>query len=497
MSLVTKGFLISLALLTASAYGQSPDSKSVLAVRKFVEILNKNDLAGMKQFVETAFVARPDKRIADRARNLMGLVSSGAPFKVVDVLKDTPTTVILLVQSESEANFEIRMDFESDDRHLAKSVYMGGPGSQTGPPAKKHDQWIDLGDLLRQIRAETGVPALSVGFVHGLQKSTAIDGVRLMNSAEKSNRKDRWLVGSLAKAMTSTMIARLVDQGKIRWDTTLGSVFPKMAMREQARSITLLQLLNHRSGLPQDLYVTPEFLKMAAGSSIEKVRMRDHYLAFILERPPIGAPGEKMRYSNAGYAVAAHMAETVTGVPFERLMRDLVFHPLRMHSARFGVPGNSGEPGATSQLMGHTYREGKLVPYVISEPSWVAIQCPAGAGLAMTLDDLLRFAKFHLEGMRGHVSLMKPDVFHVLHEPASKLPGEDQYACGWILDSGFTKEPFQGHSGSDGTFRAEIALWPDRDLAAVAISNASSLTDPSPPLQAVIAIYERTLAQKG
>ena len=105
----------------------------------------------------------------------------------------------------------------------------------------------------------------------------------------------------------------------------------------------------------------------------------------------------------------------------------------------------------------------------------------------MSIGDLLTFANYHLEGLRGFVAMMKPATFEVLHKPV----GDEKYGCGWMITDQFCPDPYHGHNGSDGTFRAEMALWPEKSIAIVSIMNAGSITEPSPALQAVMAVYER------
>jgi len=277
----------------------------------------------------------------------------------------------------------------------------------------------------------------------------------------------------------------------MRWDTTIGEALPTTSIRPEYKDVTLLQLLHHRAGVVQDRFVSHQFLIDAAGDDPDPVKAREHYAQFTLNKEPIGKPDEKYAYSNAGYSIAAHMAETMAKKPYEELMRDLVFKPLRMGSAKIGVPGTDGNPGGEGQLMGHSAGDKGLTPYVIDEPRWVAIQAPAGAGVSITVEDLLKFLRYHLDGLRGQVRLMKPENFAVLHKPAMDEPGIEKYACGWLVISGVTKDPYVGHNGTDGSFRSEIAIWPEKNLAIVAIANAGAKYDPAAPLQAVIAVYNR------
>jgi len=105
----------------------------------------------------------------------------------------------------------------------------------------------------------------------------------------------------------------------------------------------------------------------------------------------------------------------------------------------------------------------------------------------MSIGDLLTFADYNLQGLRGHVTLMSADNFKTLHRPV----GDEKYACGWATVQGVVPEPYHGHNGSDGTFRAEMALFPERNLAIVSIINAGWASEPGPPLQVIIAAFER------
>ena len=80
-------------------------------------------------------------------------------------------------------------------------------------------------------------------------------GVRKRGTEIPVTLSDQWHLGSDGKIMTSTLIARLVERGQLRWDTTLAEVFPEVAgqMHPDFRQVTLLQLLSHRAGLPENL----------------------------------------------------------------------------------------------------------------------------------------------------------------------------------------------------------------------------------------------------
>ena len=100
--------------------------------------------------------------------------------------------------------------------------------------------------------------------------------------------------------MTSTLIARLVERGQLKWDSTLAEVFPELApqMNPEFQKVTLLQLLSHRAGLPANLNLA-EYL----GNDVESLRLRA--VRQELAKKPQSTPGSKYAYSNLGYIIAA------------------------------------------------------------------------------------------------------------------------------------------------------------------------------------------------
>jgi CubicO group peptidase (beta-lactamase class C family) len=479
---------IACSLVAALAGAQSDN---VAKAKAFVDAMNTQDQAKMEAFVSSAYSPKVggNQPLSQRAATLLSLSKRIGPLTLGDVISEKPNELVVHLKGRLELGLEMKMGFDPEDRGIA-FVLIGGPGSQSGPSPKHYTGWKDLSDLLGRVKEDNKLPAIGLAAIKDGISDSAVVGEREIGKSDKALLTGRWLIGSITKSMTSTMIARLIDQGKLRWDTTVEQALPKLPMKDEYRKVTLLQLLHHRSGLPQDLFADLVFIAKASGGAKKPVEIRDNYARFILSREPIDKPDNKMAYSNAGYALAAHMAETVAGKPYEQLMKELVFDPLGMSTAIVGVPGAPDNPGAAGQINGHVPDAGSLKPHVLREPELSAMFAPAGGGVSMSVGDLLKFAAYNLEGLRGHVTLMSPANFEVLHKPI----GDEQYGCGWMVSSQFSRDPYHGHNGSDGTFRAEMAIWPEKNIAVVAIMNAGSITEPSPALQAVIAVYDRFLS---
>jgi CubicO group peptidase (beta-lactamase class C family) len=130
-------------------------------------------------------------------------------------------------------------------------------------------------------------------------------------------------LASLSKAITAVCVARLVDQGRLRFDDRLDRLLPQLLAAHpprdtRVRSITVAQLITHTSGLGADLALDPAALARGAGGLLRTT----------LTAPLHAAPGRSFRYSNAGYLLLGLMIEARTGQSYETACRNRVLAPL-------------------------------------------------------------------------------------------------------------------------------------------------------------------------
>lgn len=338
---------------------------------------------------------------------------------------------------------------------------------------------------LADARGAASLPAVAAAVVEGDSVRAAAQGVRRADRSARAAAGDRFHVGSMAKAVSATVIATVVEEGRLAWTTRVRDAWPEeaQAFHPALRDVTLAELLAHRGGLEPfdavDAYAG--FPASARGAPA----LREEFAAWVLRRPP-GARGE-FRYSNAGYVVAAAMAERATGKPFETLLRERLFGPLGMGTAAFAYP-SSLSPDAP---WGHLPDGSRWVPEPAPDGEYAALLAtivPAGH-LSLSMEDYARFLRMHLRGLAGQGGLpLRPETFRVLHTPVgAPIPDlNGGYALGWIvMDVDGVRVSM--HDGSLTGFYATMALAPGLGRAAVAATNA----DPSGPgvpqaLEAVI-----------
>src|SRR6266850_4046691 len=129
-------------------------------------------------------------------------------------------------------------------------------------------------------------------------------GVRKRGTAERITLDDRFHLGSCTKAMTATLVAMLVEEGKLNWTTTLGELFADTVkpMHPAWEKVTLRQVLAHRAGLRLEPNGAGVFNEMAPPPGTLP-QQRLEIARQTLSRPP-GTPDTKYWYSNVGYVLA-------------------------------------------------------------------------------------------------------------------------------------------------------------------------------------------------
>jgi CubicO group peptidase (beta-lactamase class C family) len=295
---------------------------------------------------------------------------------------------------------------------------------------------------------------------------SGVAGVRRWRDEARLQLDDRFHIASCTKSWTATLAAIAVQQGRLRWTTTLAEGLPSLAtrMRRGYASATLEQLLAHEAKLPA--YTQPtaqrvEEMRALTGSSAEQ---RLAFLEQVLAERPNNATGDGA-YSNAGYAAAGAMLESTAGQSWEDLIRRELAEPLEMTTVGFGYPATVAAP---NQPRGHARSDGTTVELPLDDTRQLAVCLwPAGA-VHCSIGDLARYAADHLNGLRGDPALLPPALYERLH----RHRGESVFTLGWgtSVDQRWGVTHFG--AGSGGWFFVRIVIVPQHDAAVVMASNS-------------------------
>lgn len=197
------------------------------------------------------------------------------------------------------------------------------PGPADGRPGRAERLQRQLERLVAQ---EDGPPGAIAVLTRGDRTQVYTAGVGDIATGRRPDIDDHMRIASIAKAFSGAVALRLVDQGALSLDDTIGSRLP--AQPAAWHPVTLRQLLQHTSGLP-DFSASPEFLSILRADPRHVFDPRT-LLDFVADEPLLFRPGSLYEYSNSDNIAVALMAEAATGRRYEDLLRELVYRPLAL-----------------------------------------------------------------------------------------------------------------------------------------------------------------------
>jgi CubicO group peptidase (beta-lactamase class C family) len=335
--------------------------------------------------------------------------------------------------------------------------------SYDGPPQSSGPAGDSLAELVTDQRKEKNLVGLAAMVtVDGEVEAAAAHGERKKGSGVPLEIDDRWHLGGITKSITATMIARLIESGRMQWTATVGEIFPEAAVHGDWKPVTLRQLLTATAGAPPNF--PNDVLRQRPALGPECTQARREAVLNVIAEKPAHPPGKKYAYSNVGYTIAGAMAEKVTGATWEDLVKREVFEPLELSEAGFGPPKSADE--TLEQPRGHRTRLAGKVP-VDDTADNTPIMGPSGI-VHMSLRDLCTYAEEHLRGELGTGTLLSTETNKLLHTPALH-----DYACGWSV-----KEPsydiphtVYSHNGSNTMWYALVVFIPDKNMVVAVTSN--------------------------
>ncbi|HLT91268.1 MAG TPA: serine hydrolase [Woeseiaceae bacterium] len=327
----------------------------------------------------------------------------------------------------------------------------------------------ELVAFVERTRQALDIPGVSLGLLQRGRKVFAGGfGVRELGREERPDADTLYLVASVTKPLTTLMLAKLVEEGKLTWETPVTRVLPQFALgdADTTRNVQIRHLVCACTGLPrQDFEWLMEFQDATPATT----------LAMLRGMQPTSGFGEMFQYSNllaaAGGFVGGQVRfpGTELGEAYDRAMQALVFDPLGMNATTFdfqvALAGNHASAHALD-VDGNPTRSIFDVNYAI-----VPVR-PAG-GAWSNVNDLLKYVAMELAGGRlpGGSRYVAADVLNERSEPNVRIGNEAAYGMGLVVSSAHGVRTV-GHPGSMFGYRSQVFWLPDHDVGAVILTNA-------------------------
>ncbi|WOI52922.1 serine hydrolase domain-containing protein [Parvularcula sp. LCG005] len=335
------------------------------------------------------------------------------------------------------------------------------------PAAPQNPQDV-LAHEITAVQTGSGVVGLAGAVMQdGRLVAMAASGERALGSGEPVSAEGPWHVGSLTKSMTAVMIATMVEDGLLTWDTTLADIYGT-DIDPSWHAVTMTDLLTHRSGaggsIPVGMMLAPR------PTSREDVSaQRQDIVRSVLNKP---APGQRgtFTYSNMGVIIAGAVTEKIAGHPWEDEMESRVFRPLGLQGG-FGAPMGDDAPRGHRRTLFMRRAINPTTPGSDNPP----FLGPAGT-VHMPLPDLVAYGQFHLSEQPGILSRETLDQLHQAVPDTGQKPVH--YAYGWVVEADghdIGAGPVIWHNGSNTMWYALLILFPERDT--VMAFTANEMTD--------------------
>jgi CubicO group peptidase (beta-lactamase class C family) len=256
-------------------------------------------------------------------------------------------------------------------------------------------------------------------------------------------------VGSVSKLLTATAVMQLVEQGQLNLNDDVNHYLQNFKLKTPySQPVTVANLLTHTSGIDEN------FIGIAARSLSDITPLND-YLAQHL--PPCTLPpGQIIRYSNQGFALAGYLVEIISKLPYAYYIDENILEPLGMRHSSFLF-----KPSILANLaVGYGYKNDgyQQLPILYTNDT------PSG-GLNATATDMAKFAIAHLQnGRYGNSRILQDATAQQMHRQQfthhPQLPGQ---AFGFY-------ERFQNglrlleHDGHISGFKSRFVLIPEQNI---------------------------------
>jgi N-acyl-D-amino-acid deacylase len=278
-------------------------------------------------------------------------------------------------------------------------------------------------------------------------------------------------IASISKPITAVGILQLVQGGKLRLDDRVVDVLryePHIEdgakFDERYRTITIEHLLQHRGGWDRDVSFDAMFqpVRFAQALKLPPPAQPEQVIRCMLGLQLDFNPGERYAYSNFGYCLLGRVIEVVSGENYESYVKQNVFAPLGITSARLGQT-RFGEHSVEREVR---YYCPDLEPSVFAQNLGMLVPTPYGGfhleamdahgGWTASAVDLARFASAFDEPRKCKI-LNEESVARMFARPdgpagqVNSLGPNSYYSCGWV------NRPARDQNGVDSWHTGSLA----------------------------------------
>ena len=350
---------------------------------------------------------------------------------------------------------------------MAVALFLCVACSQSRDTAAVRDSGTTFAQEALQQYVDSGrLPgAISVLYNNGIQETCCI-GYADPRTKRPITMDDAFMQCSQTKGFCGVTIAKLVEEGKISLDDPVSKYLPEfstlwvldgktdstMTLHKAKNVLTVRMCLNHTGGFPFECSAKRKDVRGGGWSGGAPIRQ---VASIAAESPIMFEPGTKALYSNTGIDIGAAVVETVTGMKWEKYLKETVLDPLGMKDTWFWPTDKQIE----NKIELFNIKEGQPSEWLEENP-WEQrpyndshVFASAGAGLWSTANDQLKFYKMLMNlgvGDNG-VRILKEETVKSILAVSTRPAGLGDYSLGLTAPVVDSEDACFGHGGAWGT----------------------------------------------
>ncbi|MFN3665191.1 MAG: serine hydrolase domain-containing protein [Sediminibacterium sp.] len=330
--------------------------------------------------------------------------------------------------------------------------------------SKQHiADYTEIESYLQSLIDTSGIPGISVAITKG-EDIMYINSFGVANTEHHTQLKPKHIfhIASVSKTFSATAIMQLHERGKIDINKPLINYLPYFKLKdERYKEITIKQMLNHTSGMPDiDDY---EWSK-----GISDNGAAERFTRSLSDSILISQPGAAYHYSNIAFDIMADLIAKVSGISFEKYVKENILNPLGMKESSFYYP-EIKKSLRTSPHAGNP-------PKVLSVYPYNRMHAPSST-LNTNVAELSRWAIANMHnGKYKNTQILSPQTHAMMMTPTFTVNKERNISIGlsWFmyLYKGITNYE---HGGSDDGFRSLLTLIPEKEIGIIILSNIETI----------------------
>jgi CubicO group peptidase (beta-lactamase class C family) len=287
-------------------------------------------------------------------------------------------------------------------------------------------------------------------------------GVTNFDTKKKLEPKNTFHIASVSKTFTATAVMQLHEKGKIDINKPLITYLPYFNLKdERYKDITIKQMLNHTSGMPDvDDY---EWEKAVSDEGAA-----ERYVRSLSDSVLISKPGTEFHYSNIAFDIMADLIAKVSGMSFEKYVKENILTPLEMKESSFYYP-EIKKSLRTSPHIGNPPKVLPVYPYN-------RMHAPSST-LNTNVLEMSHWAIANMyNGKYKNTQILSPET-HLMMMTPTFIRNKDQnisIGLSWFM------YPYKGmtnyeHGGSDDGYRSLLTLIPEKKIGIIILSNIETI----------------------